>query len=201
MLNGNDPETFINGQKRPEFADIPYGRSTVGRSGCEAIACYNAMLLTGRPVSFTEIRAYFEKLFRRGLGWLGRGFLGASPFEIRLFLRKQGVHFSTVRSVRGFEKMLAAQAAGTRRDAQGKTPQGVLIVSYWNRPLLKYGYHTVAVDCRLQAGAAGPELMVYNRFDYTTGPERIGALSELMHGNWRFIRGFYIPFQRQGRGD
>ncbi len=174
MTNGQNTEKFINGQGRAEFAKIPYGRSTVGRSGCEAIACYNAMLLLGRPVPFEKVKAYFEWLFRRGLGWLGMGFLGASPLEIRLFLRKDRVRFCTVRSVRHFRRILAERG-------------GVLIVSYWNKPLLRQGYHTVAVDCRAAGG-----LMVYNRFNHSVGPERISDISELMQGNWRFIRGFYI---------
>ena len=199
MADRHETEKFINGQGRAEFAKIPYGRSTVGRSGCEAIACYNAMLLLGRPVPFENVKAYFEWLFRRGLGWLGMGFLGASPLEIRLFLRRNRVQFCTVRSVKHFRRMLAERS-------------GVLIVSYWNKPLLKYGYHTVAVDCRAGAacgsgdraasmaegsvgcGAKDPagSMMVYNRVNHSAGPERISDISELMQGNWRFIRGFFI---------
>ena len=185
MLYKEENCNFINGQGRPEFADIPYGRSTIGKAGCEAIACYNAMLLLGRPVPFEEVRGYFEKLFRRGLGWAAGGMLGATPIEMRLFLREQGMPFIRMHSVRSFNK----------KAARGKLPPGVIIVSYWNKPILKYGYHTVAVDCRKAAGCDQnmPQLTVYNRFSDSAGPERIGALSELMNGNWRFISGFYIP--------
>ena len=199
FINGQEQAGFINGQGRAEFAKIPYGRSTIGRSGCEAIACYNAMLLLGRPVPFEKVKAYFEWLFRRGLGWLGMGFLGASPLEIRLFLRKNRVRFCTVRSVRHFRRILAGQAA---EDPEGEVRSGVLIVSYWNKPLLKYGYHTVAVDVSTaditedpasggtKAPAAG--MVVYNRYNNSAGPERISDISELMQDNWRFIRGFYL---------
>ena len=188
---------FINGQGRPEFADIPYGRSTVGRAGCEAIACYNAMLLLGRPVPFAEVKAYFEKLFRRGLGWAAGGILGATPIEIHMFLRKQGVRFTRIRSVRSFR----------RKRAAGKLPPGVLIVSYWNKPIIKCGFHTVAVDCRAMAGGNAansemltsgsekrPQLKVYNFCNSSTGPESITDLSQLMEGNWRYIGGSYIPY-------
>ena len=187
----------INGQGRPEFADIPYGRSTVGKAGCEAIACYNAMLLLGRPLPFEEVRAYFEKLFRRGLGWAAGGMLGATPIEMRLFLRKQGIRFIRIRSVRSFKKKAAA----------GRFPSGILIVSYWNKPIIKCGFHTVAIDCRTMAGGnaadcrtiaggSGPgQLMtVYNLSDSSTGPEIITDLSQLMEGDRRFISGSYIPY-------
>ena len=171
---------FINGQKRAAYADIPYGRSTVGRAGCEAIACYNAMILLGRPLPFGEVKAYFEKLFRRGLGWGFGGILGASPIEIRLFLRKNRVYFHAVRSIKHFKRMPASP--------------GVLIVSYWNKPLLKYGFHTVAIDCRVPESGGEPQLTVYNRFNHSEGPETITGLSELMEGSRRFIRGFFIPY-------
>ena len=165
----------INGQGRLEYADIPYGRSTIGRAGCEAIACYNAMVLLGRPVPFADVKAYFEKLFRRGLGWAAGGILGATPIEIHMFLRKQGVRFTRIRSVRSFN----------RKNAAGELPPGVLIISYWNKPIIKYGFHTVAVDCRT--------MLVYNQYNSSAGPEPITDISRLMEGNWRFIGGSYIP--------
>ena len=197
MLFGEKKYSYINGQGRPEFASIPYGRSTVGRAGCEAIACYNAMLLLGRPLSFEEVRAYFEKLFRRGLGWLAGGILGATPLEIHHFLKNQGIRFIRIRSVRGFKKKASA----------GKLPPGVLIVSYWNKPIIKCGFHTVAIDCRMLAGSSGQssrtmaggsgigqQMTVYNFSNSSAGPEIITDLSRLMEGNWRFISGSYIPY-------
>ena len=166
----------INGQGRPEYAGIKYGRSTVGRAGCEAIACYNAMILLGRPMPFEEVKAYFERLFSRGLGWMAGGLLGATPIEMRMFLRKQGVRFTRIRSVRSFN----------RKKAAGELPDGVLIVSYWNKPFFRYGFHTVAVDCRT--------MLVYNQYSSSSGPASITDISQLMEGNGRFISGSYIPY-------
>ena len=169
---------FINGQRRAQFADIPYGRSTVGKAGCEAIACYNAMMLLGRPMPFGDVKAFFERLFRRGMGWGFGGILGASPIEIRLFLKKQGIRYIRIRCVRSFNK----------KTAGGQLPSGVFIVSYWNKPLLRYGFHTVAIDC------SSDLMYVFNRRNYSAETEPIGDISELMEGNWRFISGFYIPY-------
>ena len=176
MTNGNQPENFINGQGRAAYANIPYGRSTVGKAGCEAIACYNAMMLLGRPVPFEEVKAFFERLFKRGLGWGFGGILGATPIEIHMFLKSRGVSFTRICSVRAFKK----------KDAAGELPPGILIVSYWNKPIFKYGFHTVAIDCR------GKKLLVYNRYSNSSSPDPITDLSQLMEGDRRFISSFYI---------
>ncbi len=188
-MTGRKQENFIFGQALPSYAEMPYGRSTIGKAGCEAIACYNVMVLLGRPMPFSEVKAYFEGLFKHGLGWMAGGMLGATPIEIRMFLRKQGIRFTRIRSVRAFN----------RKKAAGELPPGVLIVSYWNKPMLKYGFHTVAVDCRSlsenkSADSAPPALYVYNRYGSSLAPSPITDLSQLMEGNGRFISGSYIPY-------
>ena len=82
-MTGRKQENFIFGQALPSYAEMPYGRSTIGKAGCEAIACYNVMVLLGRPMPFSEVKAYFEGLFKRGMGWMAGGMLGATPIEIR----------------------------------------------------------------------------------------------------------------------
>ena len=192
-------DNLINGQGRAEYASIAYGKSTIGRSGCAAIACYNAMILSGRSMPFEEVIAYFEGLFKRGLGWLASGLLGASPLEMRLFLRKYKVPFRTVWSMRSLRKLLCSesvQQAGDRSERQpgGKPASGVLILTYWNKPVLKYGYHAVAVDCRCSGDApAERQFTVYNRYNNSAGPERVSDIGSLMEGDRRFIRAFFIP--------
>ena len=184
-------DNLINGQGRAEYASIAYGKSTIGRSGCAAIACYNAMILSGRSMPFEEVIAYFEGLFKRGLGWLAMGLLGASPLEMRLFLRKYKVPFRTVWSMRGLRKLLCSQP---EQKPGGKPASGVLILTYWNKPVLKYGYHAVAVDCRCSGDApAGRQFTVYNRYNNSAGPERVADIGSLMEGDRRFIRAFFIP--------
>lgn len=61
-------------------------RSSMNFSGCEVMACYNALLvLEGADVDLVSIISYFEKD-----GVVARGLLGTSPYAIRRFFQSRG---------------------------------------------------------------------------------------------------------------
>ena len=72
----------INGQSYEPYGNMPYGISTIGFSGCEAIAIYNALLLSGKPRSFNEIKSFLEDRFSKGGGYGLLGLFGADYFDI-----------------------------------------------------------------------------------------------------------------------
>lgn len=169
----------INGQQLPPWRDMPYGVSDLGRAGCEAIAAYNAMALLGRPEPLGDVVSSFVGGFSRGLlnGWGMGGRWGAAPWDIRRFLRERGVAFRGARTLRGLKSLIDGP--------------GVVILSYWNRPVTG-GYHTVA------AAFDGERYTVYNQNCASARPVAAKSPDELMAGGWRFIHGFYIRFDKKG---
>ena len=97
------PDGFLNGQHLPPLAALPYGAYTVGWSGCEAIALYNALLALGRPRSLDAVASALE---RRGLLLNGLG--GANLTAVRRYLRRNGVCVRLLRRAAEFDAALGA---------------------------------------------------------------------------------------------
>ena len=164
----------INGQGREPYRYIPYGKSTVGRVGCEAIAVYNTMSLLGRSTSFDEVKAFFEALFRKGLGWGCRGHLGATPVEMRKFFRSRNICFEGTFSLKKLKR---------------HTEEGIFILHYWVKPYRR-GIHTVAV--RHDGNGC---YTVYNWFNNAETAYLRHDLSDFLPGKRRFIYGMFVPVQ------
>lgn len=171
---------FINGQHLSPYAGIPYGRSTIGRSGCEAIATYNFLLLIGRPASFESVIDFYVRRFRAHplSGWGRQGVWGAAPRDIAAFLKAAHIPYRSAGTV----NRLSAVSDGP----------GAYILSYWNRPITS-GYHTIAVSFN------GSQYTAYNRDCDRSVPITGTSLSDFMDGNGRFIRGFFYPLHFAGK--
>ena len=167
----------INGQHRPEYSYIAFGFSTIGFSGCEVIAAYNAMVKIGHPESFFKIKEFFEKrLYNNwcdGSGWCALGYFGARPLDIECFLEDRGINYYTCDNLQACKEI---------------TTPGVFIISYLNTPITT-GYHTIAISYD------GNKYTAYNYDCDSSTPFCSYSLSNYMNGDWRYIRGFYIPFQ------
>ena len=78
---------YIYGQKNSKYSDMPFGLSTVGKTGCGAVACYNALISTGRDVRFRDVVTSFNIMFMLGMGYTARGRLGVTSFQVEIFWR------------------------------------------------------------------------------------------------------------------
>lgn len=162
---------LINGQGLEPYKNMRYGRSTVGKAGCEAIASYNALRLLGREVLFPDVAAQYIRLFRNPLrGWGMGGAFGAAPRDIAAFLRRNGVAFTSARRLKTLLRRLKP---------------GVMIVSFWNRPFTA-GYHTVAVEYD------GRVFTAYNVTNTGRAPRREEDFTALLPGRRRLIRCFFL---------
>ena len=106
------------------------GKALMRDSGCEVIAAYNALLLSGKRVSVAGAAKRFEEsgcLMRFPLVRYGK--LGVNPFDIGKVLASYGVNYSAAT----LEQMCEP---------------GIYILSYWNDAKLRSGLHTIAVHTR-----------------------------------------------------
>ena len=134
------PEGLINGQSLGAVSGMKFGRSTVSYSGCEVIAVYNALLLTGHPTGFCEVARYMER-FRVLIGFWGTNFLMLGHCLRHFGLRQ--------RCVRSRERLRRALDAGQ-----------ICLFVYWVRKRFRSPVHTVCI--RQEAGGM---LAVYNLYN------------------------------------
>ena len=167
--------TPINGQNLEPFVDMAYGVSTIGYSGCEAIAVYNFMLLIGKPHSFSSVVSFMQSRFDSVFlsGWGKKGEWGATPGDIRAYLDCEGVKYHEASGLLWMDTFYASP--------------GTYIISYWNEDLLNYGYHTIAVSYD------GSTYLGYNQDTYSKDPVPGTKLGDFMADDWRFIYGYYVP--------
>ncbi|MDO4815577.1 MAG: hypothetical protein Q4A83_03100 [Bacillota bacterium] len=158
---------LIYNQNSEKYRDVKYGKSTLGKSGCAAIASYNALEMLGMGIPLSQIISDYERQFSRGGGLLAGGRLGALPPDVRRFLKRRGF-----KSKGGF----------LRRLLRIKAP-GVFIITYWNRPFIR-GAHTIAVKFDGEA---------YTAVNYAAGLCRKRSLVEFIPDRLHFIYGFYLP--------
>ena len=163
----------VNGQLLAPLRDIPYGRSNLGRAGCEAIASYNLLLLIGRPEPLEDVVAFYTELFRSSAlaGFGMQGLWGAATWDIRRFLASRGVPYRSAGTLRGLEALCDAPCA--------------VILSYWNKPITT-GYHTVAIRYD------GERFTAYNQNCSSPVPAEADSLRAFLPGRGRFIRGFCV---------
>lgn len=158
---------LIYNQNSEEFRNMKYGKSTLGKSGCAAIASHNALQMLGVGIPLQEVVSAYEKQFKRGGGLLAGGRFGAIPTDIRRFLKNRKMRFRG-----GF----------LRRMLRTKSP-GVFIITYWNKPFTR-GAHTIAVKF------SGRD---YTAVNYTGRPCTKSSLLDFIPDRLHFIFGFFIP--------
>ena len=170
------PIGTINGQKRDNYADVPFGLSIVGDAGCSAIACYNAMWLIGKKPTLRYVLDYFECHFNPR--WFG-----VMPTEIGEFLDDHSIAYSKLGSFAEVESAL-------------RSGGGVAIITFWNkawqnsdgetRVNVFRGAHTVAVTLT-ESGM----IRIYNPDNQALKPIEISYWEKYVNTGG-FICGYYI---------
>ena len=123
----NDPTAGVASpaQEDPSIANMKYGKSTVEKAGCEAIAIHNALIALGRKSSLSAVIdvVEHEKLYRLGGKW------GMFPSDVRDALDYYGVSYKKV----GRDNL--------------KT-EGKYIITYWSDKDANIfdGIHTIYVE-------------------------------------------------------
>ena len=113
---------IINGQEREAYANYLNGLSTVGESGCEAIAIHNSRVLLGMDSTLNESLYMVNKNSANILF----GFWGTNAYSLSRVLDDYEMDYKEVGS-------------------DNLTDNGVYIVSFWNDTTPSEGYHTVAM--------------------------------------------------------
>lgn len=166
----------INGQKLGTNRDKPYGASTVGEAGCEAIACYITLYFPKKYRSLNEVIGDFESRFfthfLTGSGFCCFGLLGASPHDIDSYISDCGIQYESFSCL---------------CQADQYTAPGIFIISY------RIGsntirYHTISVVYD------GVSFVGYNVFDEVNHPILKDSLLGFVVDERRFIHGLYIPY-------
>ena len=137
--NGHEIPKYrpINGQMLEPYASIPYGNSTIGYSGCEALSCYTLLGKLGVSESLDNVISFFENRFSNNLlsGWGMGGKWGATPTDIACFLDSRGIQY-IILSNNDFIEL----------DYYGPA-SGYYIMSYWNGMPYLSSYHTILLEC------------------------------------------------------
>lgn len=173
----------INGQELEPYNSMQYGNSTIGYSGCEAIACYNALICLGLEEPFERVMSHFTDRFTSKCltyGWGRGGLWGGTPRDVASFLSQREISYTLICDEGDFTPI-----------TYNHTP-GVFIVSYWNElrvlPVLS-GYHTIAIDYN------GTDFTAYNLYPGSPNAYSKTNVSDFLEGTGGLIVGFYIPYK------
>lgn len=153
------------------YPDLPFGRSTVARAGCEAIALRNALLaLEG---SAPPLETVIASLSRDGMVFAGR--FGAAPGALRDYLRRRGYRIETVLDP---EALRSADVPAA-------------ILTFWNdRSDVASGVHTI---CATRTGNG----YIPHNLGLRPGPD--ASLERLLPPESRLICAYLIaPRSRRG---
>ena len=162
---------FIYGQRNANVTNMRFGGSTVGYSGCEAIAVYNAMLLLGKNVSFHSVIFEFDLNGAYFLPLIGGTFGG----NYKMF----GDYFRA-------HRIKATGTSNKNTFNSWAQPGGVYILTFWNDANdITKGIHTVA------ASYDGNTYTVYNRWNNDTAPRQFDSVDAILY-NGSFIYGWMV---------
>ena len=179
---GHSTADLIDSQGYGEKTDyLRIGVSTVGYSGCEAIAVYNAKILLGHSdVSLAKVIADFEE---EGAVVLQEsvinGLLGGNPYSMSRVLERNGLQYSSIDSFNDIEE------------------PGIYIVSFWNTHWVGGELHTITIEVKENG-----EVQCYNYGTPTTYDTNNKDINELKNmSNMQFISGFKLesPNEKAGR--
>ena len=132
------PTELMNGQSLGAVSGMKFGLGSIGHCGCEVVAVYNALLLSGTPRPFTEVAKYMERFSMLGGLW------GTDPYALGHCLRHFGLG---ARKLRSHESVKRVLMSGKR-----------VIYVYWIKRRMMSGIHTVCAEQR------GDTLYVYNAY-------------------------------------
>lgn len=151
---------YIFDQTAGEVGRLPFGRSNVRRSGCGAVAVFNALVTLGQQPVLEEIIDTFRH--RHGLRLFG--FLGISLWSILGWFRRAGYTVRVCADPRQFDRRIRESGAG------------IFWFLWWNRKNPKHplGAHFIHVA----RGEKG--FRVYNLHRGQTGPVETDSLRALL---------------------
>lgn len=97
-------EKLIYGQCNSPIAQLCYGRTrqTVAKTGCGAVAVYNALVLSGKNAVFEDVLREMERL---RMPWMF-GLFGTKPFALRRYFRKNNIPYKNYLSSKSFKNAL-----------------------------------------------------------------------------------------------
>ncbi len=176
---GGNQYKRINSQSSYPYNNIPYGNSTIGYAGCEAIACYNTLISLGKAEPFNFVKDFFVNRFNSSpfSGWGMGGHWGAMPSDIEAFLESKEIDYIQLSR----SELLALDYYGPAA--------GNYILCYWNGMPFLSSYHTIAVEC------TGYNYTAYN---FSGEPTNLSIFNYIPKNTWHYInlyRAYYIPMQ------
>lgn len=130
---------LINGQSLGAVSGMKFGLGSIGHCGCEVIAIYNALLLSGKPQPFQKIAKYMERYS------MMLGLWGTDPYALGHCLRHFGLK---PRRLRSHESVRRVLESGKR-----------CIYVYWTKRRMMSAIHTVCMEMK------GGQLYVYNAYN------------------------------------
>ena len=158
-----DRRGLLNGQGREALRSLAFGFADVGRSGCESIAVYNALLLLDRPRPLPEIIRAMEKGGYLRFG----GHLGAVPY-FQPLMRRYGAA----------TRLVTPAALRREADSGQLKPGSVFLMAIWNRRFcLHKGLHTFTV---LYDPAESEPWTAFNRFNSDTAERHYAHLDDIL---------------------
>lgn len=161
---------FIFDQNTPEIHAFRFGKNRADAAGCGPIAVYNALLLTGKGVGFSEV---IRRMEQKG-GAVRGGVWGANPAAIARVLPLFGIQ---PRHCKTPEQLASALENGY-----------AAIMMIWNdKNDLRRGAHFFTV----QKTAGGYQ--AYNRFSGQKTPFTRAHFSEIL-ANARYLSGYALSF-------
>ena len=166
QLEGELVRGLITDQSK--LSGISFGDTNVGKSGCEAVALYNALLLRGRPKALSDIIRDLQD----AQALVNRGKWGANPFDIARVMREYRLDYEPMETITEAEEKMR--------------PGDLLLVTVWNqgrRPL--QGIHGYIIEMK-----APDDYLVYNRV-YLNHPEKKTTLRDAI-GEGSYIVGYLI---------
>ena len=167
---------IIFDQNTPEIKAFRFGKNHAAAAGCGPIAVYNALLLTGRPCSFSDVLWQMEQ--KRGAVWNGKW--GANPTAVARVLPLYGA----------WPRYCARPEALADAMENGDAA----IVMTWNdKDDLRRGAHFFTV----QKTAAG--YAAYNRFSGQKTAFTRAQFSEIL-ANGRYLTGYILSPARSVTG-
>ena len=168
---------LINGQGLEPYNSMPYGISTVGFSGCESIAIYNALILIGKACSLNTVIGYMFQSINDGGGYGLYGLGGGTCLDIASTLTKLNVDYSWA-------------DYNTLCNVEEST---VMIVGFWGKyyPFKNCDFsipsvHTIAIQ------RIGGQFVAYNRYNEYPYPYPKDTLEDIIGGEEKFFYGFII---------
>lgn len=160
------PQRPITNQQ--SLSEMRYGASDVGKTGCEAVAIYNILLLRGMPCPLSDI---IFTLQRAGT-LVNEGKWGTNPYTIKRVL--DYYHINN-------ERIDNSEIADANMEVGD-----IFFVTVWNHRKNPFkGMHAYIVQKHQDN-----QYYIYNRF-YLNRPEIVSSIEESLWGH-RFIVGYLI---------